>query len=369
MKNKIKLIPAFATHPGVVLADELKSRGISQKDFALNTDLQATFLNEIIKGKRSVTADIAIILEKAIGIKADFWMRFQSEYEIDLARLNERNIEKTKNIEIWEIIQRYVPIKIFKKLGYLSNSMSRNIEQIFEIYNISSIDELIESSAKFKNLGYFKKSEKLNNDYINIFAWSKLAQWKVKNEQVGSYNSDNFNNVINDIKKVILLNENVLNEVKSILNNYGIKFIIQDKFEQTPIDGYSFWSNNNPAIAITNRKSYLDNFAFTIMHELGHIFKHITSNHSEVFIDIENDSKDINIKENEANQFALDCFINESKWKLFLKSNNKFEYNATESNIKLFALENEVHPSIIFGRYCYETNQYKIKTNIERSIN
>jgi hypothetical protein len=42
---------------------------------------------------------------------------------------------------------------------------------------------------------------------------------------------------------------------KEILNKYGIKFLIIDKFKQVPIDGYAFWSDNNPAIVITLRKN------------------------------------------------------------------------------------------------------------------
>ena len=43
-------------------------------------------LNEIIRGKRPVTADIAILFEKALDVPADFWVRLQSQYERDTSR-------------------------------------------------------------------------------------------------------------------------------------------------------------------------------------------------------------------------------------------------------------------------------------------
>ena len=70
----IELIPFKATHPGFVLKDELIAREISQKEFAQCIKMQPTMLNEIIKGKRAVTAEIALILEKALDIPEDFWM-------------------------------------------------------------------------------------------------------------------------------------------------------------------------------------------------------------------------------------------------------------------------------------------------------
>ena len=81
MMTTKELIPFKATHPGLVLKDELKAREVSQKKFAHCIKMQPTMLNEIIKGKRAVTAEIALILEKALDIPADFWMNFQKQYE------------------------------------------------------------------------------------------------------------------------------------------------------------------------------------------------------------------------------------------------------------------------------------------------
>ena len=108
------LIPFEATHPGTLIKDELEVRDdLTQKDLAILLGVKPSFLNEIVKGKRSITADIAILLEKSLGIPADYWMKFQSQYEIDSAKIKEKNISKIKLIEIWNIISQYVPIKYF----------------------------------------------------------------------------------------------------------------------------------------------------------------------------------------------------------------------------------------------------------------
>jgi len=78
--------PYKPTHPGEVLLDELKAMDISQKEFAGDIGIQPTMLNEIIRGKRPVTADIAILFEKALDVPADFWVRLQSQYERDTSR-------------------------------------------------------------------------------------------------------------------------------------------------------------------------------------------------------------------------------------------------------------------------------------------
>ena len=72
-----------AVHPGETLAEELKERGIKQKELAKAIGIQPSHLNELIKGKRSFTTAVAMALEKELGIPYDFWMRLQYGYEHD----------------------------------------------------------------------------------------------------------------------------------------------------------------------------------------------------------------------------------------------------------------------------------------------
>ncbi|NHB67958.1 HigA family addiction module antitoxin [Perlabentimonas gracilis] len=97
MKSK-EITPFEATHPGTVLLDELAAREISQKDFANQIAVSPTYLNEVIKGKRSISVDFALLLEKSLGIDADYWMRFQTQYDIDQARLKAKNVERLARI-------------------------------------------------------------------------------------------------------------------------------------------------------------------------------------------------------------------------------------------------------------------------------
>lgn len=94
-----KILPFEPTHTGVLLKDELEAINMTQKKLAEIIGVKPSFLNEIIKGKRSVTADMALLLEKALGISADYWLKFQAQYEIDTARIKEKNIIRIKQIE------------------------------------------------------------------------------------------------------------------------------------------------------------------------------------------------------------------------------------------------------------------------------
>jgi addiction module HigA family antidote len=84
-------IPAHATHPGILLHDEIEYREIKQKDLANGMHIAPTVLSEIIHGKRNLTAELALKLEKALDIDAITWMRLQVKYDIDCLRIKERD--------------------------------------------------------------------------------------------------------------------------------------------------------------------------------------------------------------------------------------------------------------------------------------
>lgn len=73
-------------HPGEILRGELRSRNMTQAGFAESTGRPAQVINEIINGKKSVTADTALDFERELGIEADFWVRAQADHDLYVAR-------------------------------------------------------------------------------------------------------------------------------------------------------------------------------------------------------------------------------------------------------------------------------------------
>lgn len=356
------LIPFEATHPGTLIKDELEVRDdITQKDLAVLLGVQPSFLNEIIKGKRPVTADIALLLEKSLEIPADYWMKFQSQYEIDSAKIKQKNIAKIKLIEIWNIINQYVPTKYFSKKGYLTNDLFTNISTIQSIYSVQSIDELLNKFSERK-FAFFKKSEKLQIDEKNMIAWTSLVEYEAERKNTNTFNFENLPQLNKDLREILYTNNNTLELVDKKLAQYGIKFLMIDKLEKTPIDGYSFWSKNNPVIALTLRHSRIDNLAFTILHEIGHIALHLKDNKEIKFLDLTTIEE--NEFENQANFYAQESLIPSDCWNDLLE--NYVPLN--DEIICEFSNKYRINPAIILGRACFEMNYYGIKTNIDKKL-
>jgi addiction module HigA family antidote len=88
-----KLLPPI--HPGeTLLEDVLKPQGMSVNRLARALAVDATRLNDIVRGRRGITADTALRLARYLGTSAEFWMGLQAEYDLRVARR-----EKLRKIE------------------------------------------------------------------------------------------------------------------------------------------------------------------------------------------------------------------------------------------------------------------------------
>ena len=81
------LSPATPVHPGSILGEELKARGIRQKDFANQIGMQATHLSAIINGARNITPALAEKIARGLTeIPSSIWVRLQEQYNTDIQR-------------------------------------------------------------------------------------------------------------------------------------------------------------------------------------------------------------------------------------------------------------------------------------------
>lgn len=84
------------THPGEILADELRELSMSAAQFARTLHVPTNRITQIILGKRAITADTALRLGRWLGTGPELWMNLQKSYELRLAqRQTGKQIERT----------------------------------------------------------------------------------------------------------------------------------------------------------------------------------------------------------------------------------------------------------------------------------
>ena len=84
-------------HPGVTLFEDfMEPHGLSASSLARALDIPQNRVSDVVRGRRGITADTALRLERAFGVSAVFWINLQSRYELEVAeRDNGAAIRKT----------------------------------------------------------------------------------------------------------------------------------------------------------------------------------------------------------------------------------------------------------------------------------
>lgn len=92
------LTPFEPTHPGELIRDELKERHLTQAKLAEQIGVSPSLLNEVVNGKRGVNTELALLLEAALGISADMWLKLQADYNMQVAKSDSTFMSRLANI-------------------------------------------------------------------------------------------------------------------------------------------------------------------------------------------------------------------------------------------------------------------------------
>ncbi len=266
MEENHEYIPHIAIHPGELIKDELQARpNLTQKALASELGIKPSLLNELIMGKRAISADLAILLEHALGIKAEYWMNLQSRYEINLARIKDRNIRQILTMKEWQLIKESVPIKYLRKLQYLSGDLDKDIATIKSIYwsaGPDSHDGVVEEpQCSYPRV--WKVTDALASE---ISAWKAIAQYEANRIVTSeSYTPSVLEALCVRLRDVFYRNEHLIPSIAEALKESGIKLVMLPKFDKIKIQYYLFYSGTSPAAVITVPQKRIDRFGKVLM--------------------------------------------------------------------------------------------------------
>lgn len=357
---------ARAIHPGEILSDELEFAGISQREIARQLAIPVSVLNEVIRGKRRLSADLAVKLEAVLDVSAEHWNNLQAAYDLDQARIQQQQDVRLPALSTLRDIRNHVPISELKKRGILIDDAVADAKRLLYLYRANTAKELVEVvENRVAIVDHFRRSEKLNTNVVNLTAWVMLAHEAARLQDAALFDAaENQQSLLIDIHQILVKNKDVVNSLTNRLATAGIKLVIVEHLPQTPIDGMAWWCEEGecPAIALTLRHHRLDNLIFTLFHELGHVFLHLRKN-AEVceFLDFESNSDKLSSAEEEANIWANENLAPAGLVQNFLSSGQRMQDDYLQS----VARQANISPAILLGQRCYALRDFKQLKQVE----
>ena len=142
-----------------------------------------------------------------------------------------------------------------------------------------------------------------------------------------------------------------------MLAEHGIILVIVRHIAGMTVDGAAFLVDETPVIGMTLRHDRVDNFWFTLMHELGHVILHYRSGLSAGFFDSTEDFA-VDDLERQADDFASNILIPEDLW-----VRSPARISKSPEPLERLAAQLGIAPAIVFGRVRMERKNYTIFSN------
>lgn len=294
-------------------------------------------VSEIFSGKRQLTMEMVRALSDGLGIPAK-------------VLIQKRESSTDSEYETWD--NRLV-VEMGKR-GYFGDA---SLETNNKVDLLKDFFSVIGSPANA--VGLTRKSSYRSSpltDRRALTAWATCVLQKAKKVKISNKYKHGFVdlNFMRNLAKLSVKDDGPI-KAQEYLKKYGIILVIEPHFAKTYLDGATILVNkSNPVIGLTLRHDRLDNFWFTLMHELAHVALHYGSDTSLFFDEIE-DVRGINLddKELEADEMGEEALLPKAKWEV---SPARLIPSSMAANS--LAEELGVHVAIIAGQIRHKGNKY-----------
>lgn len=336
-------LPAYVMPPGEHLADELEARGLTQKEFAEILGRPQQAINEIIKGKKAVTPEMALVLSEALGTSPEFWTNLQMRYDLFKAR---QGRTPDPELPVKMRLRELVPVAELQKRGVLPRTGDTEELKgaVLAFLGINHLDEPVQMAANFRQNGHWTPD---NNKQL---AWVKCVEHEARQReaQLPAYSGAALDAAVRSLL-TLTVDRRGVRRVPELLAQAGVLFVLSGKMSGSGVNGAALWLGGHPVVALSDHYPHLDRFWFNLLHEVGHIRR----DHRGILLDEFGSEQDRDSpQEREADLYARDLLIPPDAWAAFMRS-GKFQPESMEA----FAARIGRHPSIVSGRFCFEQGE------------
>lgn len=343
METKTTFHSNLAIPPGEYLEEVIGELGMTKVELARRMNRPATKLSLIFKGKKALTPNTALQLEKVLGVPAHIWTGLESEYRLTLER-NQQNLEEKELKSQTPLISKFC-YKDLAEMRFVKKT-TKPKEKVLELqhfFGVTSLNLVLDSQ---RYLAAFRCgiSRKYSRSPEAIATFLRIGEKSAQHSACAPFNKKQLVKTLNNIRSFTLKQPEAFREpMREMLANTGVSLVLCPHLPQTKAHGATFWISSTKAVLmITSRGSWADIFWFSLFHELGHILLHERQS-----IILENDyiSPGMKNREKEADQFAENLLIPPHEYKQFTSLKNFHP-----DDIRIFAQQTGIHPGIVVGR-------------------
>ncbi len=315
----------------------MEQAGLSNKDLIRYIGSQSK-VSEVLNRKRPLSLSMMRALHEGLGIPAEVLLQQPGE------KMSDRKYA-VSDFPFTEMFKRGYFSPEYSSLSSAKDHSEECLEQFFTHFEDRKLQVFYRrTDTKFGSQHYLR-------------AWQARIINVLEERMLPTYMKEKLDRGFFQELAHLSLYKNSVLLVEELLHHIGIHFVIEKHLPKTYLDGACFFTpQGNPVVAMTLRFDRQDNFWFTLLHELSHIYLgHITPESKDVIIDDTSRQEEADGQEREANHFTYQLIIPDEVWE---KRRNELLGNG--KSIINFSEEMKISPALIAGRLRWEENNYKL---------
>lgn len=319
----------------------MEQLGLRQKDLVPYLGSRSK-VSEILSGKRTLTLAMVRSLHNGLGIPANVLVQDQ-----DQANLAEEGVEWAR-FPLTEMVRR----------GWITSSgrdFRDRAEELVKAF-FSPIGGLQPATALLRRTRSVRSSRSMDSHALAAWIGRVLIRAQNANLPVTFDRSEFTPKTLNELVRLSWSEQGPLLAME-FLGSRGVALVIEPHLPQTHLDGAALLTEEGaPVIALTVRHDRIDNFWFSLMHEIAHLLLHLsgTGEGPKQFLD-DLDSSSSDAAEQEADEFAGEILVPSEAWRASPASKLRTPEAAVSLAAKL-----GVHPAIVAGKIRHESRGYGI---------
>ncbi len=345
MGEKTKPRPARKFGPGYFIREQMEYRNWTQDDLSEVTGITLKHLNRILKDKQPVSLEMAKILGEVFDTTPQYWMNLDANYRLWLA--GEKSVKEV-DADIRAKIYERMPVKDMLAKGWLLpfGNAQQLAAQVTAFWGWSKLDF---SALDNQYIPFLTRKSEAFNQFNASYAitWYRKAIKVAEQFERLPFDKDKLGQLFDELHKYTIEADGISRFIQD-LSEAGVLFFVLPHLQKTYLDGAAFFSGNNPVIVYTGRYKRIDNFWFTVAHEIAHVLYHLGDTTPFVLDDLK--EGDTNQMETEANALAAEKL----KHPEILKYLEPHTHYLSTQKVEECAVIYRVHPSIVIGKLAHD---------------
>ncbi len=343
MTESLTYTPREVSPPGATLRDLMEERDWKQRELAHRLGRPVQAVSEILAGKKEITEDTALELERVLQVPAQFWLAREAQFREYLAR--QRSAQASSEHVPW--LEQF-PLKALQEAGVLPAGRltaafkQELVEPLLRFFGVASPagweDHYSQMQPQFR-----RARPKQQTDVPAITAWLRMGELQATRLQLKAFDANRLQDALPAMRALSTQPAHLIGPaLVRLCADAGVALVFVPALPGTHVSGVARWLNGKPLIQLSLLGKSNDSFWFSFFHEVAHVLKHPMR---AIFLDDAAAADTVDSpEEQEANRFATDTLLPRAQQAQLAT------LALDAASITAFAAQAGVHPGIVVGQ-------------------